>query len=54
MLWLTPSIPVTIGWKPRPITLAMTSPASPETIGTNRRPPKKARYSGSFMAEKRL
>ena len=34
--------------------LVALSPASPLMIGTKRRPPKKARYSGSAIAENRL
>ena len=37
-----------------PTASASASPAKPATIGTKRRPLKKARYSGSFRVENRL
>ena len=40
--------------RPLPTSPASPTPANPLTIGTNRRPPKKARYSGGFTPEKRL
>jgi hypothetical protein len=40
--------------KDRPMTAAMARAAKPEAMGTKRRPPKKARYSGSLRFENRL
>ena len=51
---LKASIPRSSTGQPKPRTAARISPQKPDAIGTKRRPPKKARNSGSLIAPKRL